>query len=258
MIMSNVRILAGCLWVLTLVLSVNCTPPPSSNPFSRVNSLAGDGRVHIQWWLDEDTLFRYANSFSHIKLMKETAEGNFEIIQEFGPLWPPRQAWCFTDSNLTNGLEYRYLLHSVFAILEDPLSEGYSETLTVTPQFGIPDPRPAAVSDFRNAPLVGDTVELTWSIPEGSDNLYYLLWSPDGKAFHAYYTNMDNAGHDWDPGKDGMYPVEIDSAAFTFVYDRNGDTCYYLIYSFTDSILSYPSQILTIGHTWQPLSISTP
>lgn len=240
--------------VLASLAVTYCTPTPTQNPFQLVKALPADGKVHIQWWLDEDTIFRYASSFSHVMLMKETSGGKFEVIQEFGPLWPPRQAWCFTDSNLTNSQSYRYVLHAVFAILEDPLSEGYSETLTVIPQSGLADPRPDAVEGLHNAPLKEDTVRLTWSLPTKTDSLYYLLWSPDSGQFHTYYVNMDNAGHDWAPDEEGVYPVRFDSTTFTFLYDRNGDTCYYRIYTFRDSILSYPSEVLKIAHTWQPSS----
>jgi hypothetical protein len=147
------------------------------------------------------------------------------------------------------------VVHAIFAVFEDPDAEGYSDTLLVTPQAGLADPRPQPPDSFRNKALLADTVTLLWNELPEHDSLYYLLYhSPLLQEFTTYEEFLDAAGHEWDPtgGDLGVHPVRLDSATHTFYCDRDGETRSYRIIAFVDSVLSYPSEILEIEHYWQP------
>lgn len=208
--------------------------------------------MYIQWWLTETTLLDRGAMYSHFKLLRSQDGGKFVEIADYGPHSPPRATWFIIDSTVINGSTYRYVLHAVFAIFEDPEAEGFSDTLVVTPQTGLADPRPQAPDSIWHELLVEDSVTIVWISPEGNDEIYYLLWTPAADSLYIYEENFDNAGHDWSPGEDDMHPAELDTSSFTFIHARNGDIAFYQVYCFVDSVISYPSGLLEIEHTWQP------
>lgn len=239
---------------IALLAVVACTPSPEEiEPFLWVKALEGDGRVSVQFWLTEGTLLDQGGKLGHFKLLRTEGEGKFAEIAELGPINPLRVTWCWTDSSVTNGKSYRYLVHATFAIFEDPDAEGFSDTLSVTPRIGLADPRPQPPESLTYK-LFADTVTLQWVPPPLHDSLYYLLYfSPRLQEFTTYEEFLDAAGHEWDPtGPDlGVHPVRLDSATHTFYCDRDGETRSYRIIAFVDSIMSYPSEILEIEHSWQ-------
>lgn len=240
--------------VILLFASGTCTPPPEQiEPFLWVKALPGDGKVTVQWWLNEETLYEQGGRLGHFKLLREE-DGKFKEIAEFGPVNPLRAGWCLTDSSVTNGKSYRYIVHAIFAIYEDPDAEGYSDTLVATPQASLTDPRPAAPDSFSCKQLLADTVKLLWVPPAINDSLYYLLYySPTTMNFVTYDEELDDVGHEWNPGETyGVYPVKLDSLPFIFYCDRDGDTRFYQVITFCDSIMGYPSEVLEIEHTWEP------
>jgi hypothetical protein len=188
-------------------------------------------------------------------LMRAEDGGKFEAVGELGPISPPPAGWCLTDSTVENGKTYQYYIHVVFALYEDPDAQGFSDTFTVTPQAGLDDPRPQPPDNFAFDPLVefSDTVTLRWDEPVEHDSLYYLFMAPSsGSEFTIYLEEFDGSDHLWAPSGNQYHPAQIDSCTFTFLCARDGITRYYEILSFTDSVMSYPSQILEIEHTWQP------
>jgi hypothetical protein len=243
------------LLLIALLAVITCTPPPEEiEPFIWVRALEGDGRVTVQFWLNEETLLDQGARLGHFKLLRAEGESKFEEVAELGPINPLRATWCWTDSSVTNGKSYRYLVHAIFAIFEDPDAEGFSDTLVVTPQTSLADPRPQPPESLRNKALLADTVTLLWNELPEHDSLYYLLYySPYLDEFTTYEEYLDAAGHEWNPtgGDLGVHPVHLDSAIYTFYCDRDGETRSYRIIAFVDSIMSYPSEILEIEHTWQ-------
>lgn len=241
----------------TILLSfLVCTPPPTQiEPFVWVKAFAGDSRATVQFWINQNTLLEYGGMFGHFKLMRSEEGKKFEQVAELGPLNPIRAGWALTDTSVQNGKTYRYFVHAVFAIFTNPEAEGFSDTMTVTPEEGLADPRPPAPESLNyKHPLVEDTVDLYWGSPDSCDGLYYLLYAPSSLEFTTYYENIDGVGqHAWDPGgSKGVRPVKLDSSFYRFLCARDGDTRYYMVYAFRDSILSYPSETLKIEHTWQP------
>ncbi len=244
-----------CVALILLLGAITCTPPPEQiQPFLWVKSLEGNGRVTIQFWLTEETLLAQGNRYGHFKLLRAEGVGKFEEVAELGPINPLRATWCWTDSSVTNGKSYRYFVHAIFAVFENPDAEGFSDTSLVTPRTGLADPRPQPPEDLTYK-LFADTVTLQWVPPPLHDSLYYLLYySPALAEFTTYEERLDNADHEWDPtgGDLGVHPVRLDSATHTFYCDRDGETRSYRIIAFVDSIMSYPSEILEIEHEWQP------
>jgi hypothetical protein len=249
-----VRCLAFSFGILLLVYA-SCTPP-QAEPFLWTKALAGDSRVTVQFWLNDDALLAYGGMLGHFKLMRAEGEGDYEEIDAFGPINPLRATWSWTDTTAENGKTYKYLVHAIFAIFENPEAEGYSDTLVAVPKAGLTDPRPAAPDSFRyKSPLFKDTVELFWNPPDSADDIYYLLYAPPSLEFVTFDSNFDGSGRNWDPGNEGgVEPATLDSAYYKFNCQRDGDTRYYMIYAFRDSIMSYPSDTLEIVHTWQPPS----
>jgi len=237
----------------TLMLIIACTPPPEQiEPFAEFKAFAGDGRVSVQFWLTADALTDQGSRYGHFKLLRSEEDGDFTEIAELGPLNPLRVTWCWTDSSVTNGVSYRYLVYAIFAIFEDPDYVGYSDTLYVYPESGLDDPRPQPPDSLRNETLLADTVTLLWNEPAAHDSLYYLLYySPKLQEFTTYDVSLDGI-HEWDPtqGDLGVHPVKLDSTQYTFICARDGGIRYYKIVSFTDSIMSYPSGALEIEHEW--------
>lgn len=256
--MGRKSLLQASVAVIVLIAAISCTPPAQIQPFlwiKWIKALEGDGRVTVQFWLTEETLLDQGGRYGHFTLLRAEGEGKFIEVAELGPINPLRVTWCWTDSSVTNGKSYRYLVHAIFAVFDDPEAEGYSDTLTVTPQAGLADPRPQPPESLRHMPLFEDTVTLLWAEPSEHDSLYYLLYySPAIHDFTTYEENLDGAGHEWDPtgGDLGVHPVRLDSARYTFYCDRDDKTRSYRIIYFVDSVMSYPSEILEIEHTWQP------
>lgn len=253
--MKTNRTFIDCILILGLLVSASCTPPPDQiEPFIWAKALPGDGRVSVQWWLTEETLLMQGGRFGHFKLMRAKGDEGFEVVGELGPTSPLYAGWCWTDSTVANDREYRYLVYAIFAIFENPDAEGYSDTLHLIPQAGLADPRPPALDSFSSDPLVedSDTVTLRWIPPEDHDSLYYIFLSQGVLGFLIYLDNFDGAGRYWDPSGTQVDPVKLDSAVYTFLCNRDGGTRYYRIAAFVDSIMSYPSEILEIEHTWEP------
>jgi hypothetical protein len=248
--------LQACVALILLLGAITCTPPPEQiQPFLWVKPLEGNGRVTIQFWLTEEALLAQGNRYGHFKLLRAEGGGKFEEVAELGPINPLRATWSWTDSSVTNGKSYRYFVHAIFAVFEDPDAEGYSDTLSCLPQAGLLDPRPQPPESLTHKPLFEDTVTLLWAEPPEHDSLYYLLYySPALAEFTTYEESLDGVGHEWDPtgGDLGVHPVRLDSARFTFCCDRDGQTRSYRIIAFVDSVMSYPSDILEIEHHWQP------
>ncbi len=257
-ILDIMKILVRCSALMLVVLSLvytSCTTP-QVEPFLWTKALPGDSRVTVQFWLTNDVLLTYGGMLGHFKLLRAEGDGDFEEIDQFGPINPLRATWSWTDTTAENGKTYKYIVHAIFAIFTNPEAEGYSDTLEVTPESGLDDPRPQAPDSLRNrSPLLKDTVELFWIPPDTSSHLYYLLYAPASLEFVTYMDNFDGTGRNWDPSGDGgVEPAALDSAYYKFNCQRDGDTRYYMIYAFRDSILSYPSDTLTIVHSWQPPS----
>lgn len=252
------KILARCSAFAAVILSLvytSCTTP-QVEPFLWTKALPGDSKVTVQFWLTDDVLLTYGGMLGHFILMRAEGEGDFEEIAQFGPINPLRVTWSWTDTTAENGKTYRYLVHAIFAIFQNPEAEGYSDTLVAVPEDGLVDPRPEAPDSLRNrSPLFKDTVELFWSPPQDADDFYYLLYSPSNLEFFTFDSNFDGTGRNWDPGNEGgVKPASLDSAYYKFNCQRDGDTRYYMVCAFKDSIMSYPSDTLAIEHTWQPPS----
>ncbi len=253
-----VKCSAFIIGALALIYS-SCTTP-LVEPFLWTKALPGDSKVTVQFWLTDDALLTYGGMLGHFILMRAEEGGKYEEIAQFGPINPLRATWSWTDTTVSNGKTYRYLVHAKFAIFENPEAEGYSDTLQATPEDGLADPRPEAPDSFRNrTPLFKDTVELFWVPPDTGSLLYYLLFSASDLEFLTFDSNFDGTGRNWDPGGEGgVEPATLDSAYYKFNCQRDGDTRYYMVYAFKDSIMSYPSDTLAIVHTWQPPPVTHP
>lgn len=251
----NKKITVFSILLTSITMGVFCTQPPDEvTSFRSVSVLPGDGTVSVQWWIADSTLDNMAwGFFTSVKLFRAPRDGRFELIAEFGPMVPLRAGWCLTDSSVINGTAYDYYLQTLFYLYENPEFVGFSDTFSVTPQSGLEAPRPPAPNDFSfDQPLASDTVRLSWSPPTGHDSLYYILYSHTGVDFEIFEELIDDEGNVWDPSGDGLRPVHLDSASYSFTCDRDGLFRYYQIYVFRDSVLSYPSEVLTIEHEWAP------
>ncbi|MBD3284889.1 hypothetical protein GF359_00835 [candidate division WOR-3 bacterium] len=251
--MSLISKMSIILFLIFLALT-GCTEPPERiEPFLWVKALPGDGTVSVQWWLNDSTLLYQGGKYGHLILMRSEEDGQFEQVAEFGPTNPLYAGWCWTDSSVENGIQYRYYVKAIFAIFTDPDAEGFSDTFTVTPQPGLADPRPSAPSSFTNDPLLegSDYVTLHWMCNEPHDSVYYIFLAYGSVGFDIYHDNFDGTGREWDPSGTRVDPVKLDTTSYTFQCQRDGDTRYYKIAVFTDSVMSYSSEQLEIEHTWE-------
>ncbi|MBN2379118.1 hypothetical protein JXM67_04890 [candidate division WOR-3 bacterium] len=252
--MKKSRILVSFILIMGGVALSGCTRTPDKiDPFLWVKVMPADGRVSVQCWLNDSTLLYQGGKFGLFKLMRAEGEGEFEALRELGPTTPLYATWCWTDSTVENGKEYRYYVQAIFAIFEDPDAEGYSDTFAVTPQAGLEDPRPSAPDSLRNDLLVegSDEVTLRWVPPENHDDFYYIFLSEGALDFLIYLYNFDGTGREWDPSGNQTDPVELDTPVYTFLCYQDGYTRYYMVTAFVDSVMSYPSDVLEIKHTWE-------
>jgi len=223
--------------------------------FEKFEVRPGDKIVYISWKLkDISEIPEIEASDIELKKMKIYKNPSYSILPESEPylLWKYNG---FVDTEVNNGVSYTY-----YAILEcspvldfDYVSRGcfdnrkepepiifisYSDTITVTPNFGLPDPIPEPCKDFSYT-YQGDSILLYWTPPEENDSLYYIFYS------EGWDSNYKIIKEKW------FYfvtPLKLRNGNFKILNFKDGKTRFYKIYVIVNDVLSKPSQILEIKH----------
>lgn len=227
--------------VIPIVLFFNCSrerdeEPRRVNAIERMWVLPGDKVVYLQWSVNDSSDEVFSSEFWGVKIYRaDSSPTGFIMIKE--KWYDNRLLFGLIDSTVQNSIHYEYYIKVTF---HSEIATPYdiSDTLSVVPYLGAPDPIPTAPASLTIV-AEGDSFLMSWVPPENCDSLYYLLMSTDNQYYEHDELN-------WNPNP--YDPIELEIPQYYFSNLHDGKIRYYKVIALVDSILSYPSECDSIKH----------